>query len=338
MTNQPDRFEWVDKCARAALIGTWALLALAVAATAATGVYFGMERRWDSMLLCVGGMLLELLAALCALVGYGLIKARVATETAANGAAARLQRVESLLESQTGSTRKLIELASLSDQTRSLLYRDREVEAFREVAHDYIVRQNFASAQSVIDSMEKNSGYVQEARALREELQASQKATQEERVNDAVGRVTRIIEARDWTRAAREVERLRGLFPANPRVAALPQAVETARTNHKRELLQAYEDAVKKNDVDHGIELLNELDRYLSPQEAAALEESARGVFKAKLLNLGVQFSINVADENWRAAVATGEEIIRAFPNSRMAYEVKMKMDQLKARAAETKA
>ena len=106
-----------------------------------------------------------------------------------------------------------------------------------------------------------------------------------------------------------------------------------ARTGHKRSLLQAYGEAVRKNDVDKSIELLRELDRYLTPQEAAALEESVRGVFKAKLHNLGVQFAISVTDQQWADAVATGEEIIREFPNTRMAQEVREKMGLLRSRA-----
>jgi hypothetical protein len=97
--------------------------------------------------------------------------------------------------------------------------------------------------------------------------------------------------------------------------------------------LKQYDEAVKRNDVDYSIQLLKELDMYLPPQEAAALEESARGVFRAKLHNLGVQFAINVTDKQWAKAVATGEEIMMEFPNTRMAQEVREKMDLLRSRS-----
>ena len=84
-------------------------------------------------------------------------------------------------------------------------------------------------------------------------------------------------------------------------------------------MLQSYGEAVRKKDVDRSIELLHELDIYLTPQEAAALQESARGVFRAKLHQMGVQFAICVTDERWSEAIRAGEDIVREFPNPRMA-------------------
>ena len=92
--------------------------------------------------------------------------------------------------------------------------------------------------------------------------------------------------------------------------------------------------AVRRNDIDGSIELLREMDRYLSPQEAAALAESARGVFRKKLHNLGMEFSFAVNEKRWPAAVTTGEQIAEGFPNSRMAMEVRQKLDALRQLAS----
>jgi hypothetical protein len=138
----------------------------------------------------------------------------------------------------------------------------------------------------------------------------------------------------DWPRAVREAERIAAAYPDHPKVATLPQRIEAARDKHKRDLLQAYGESVRKNDVDGSIALLKELDRYLTPQEAAALQDSARGMFRAKLHNLGVQFAIRVTEKQWNEAIAVGEDIVRNYPNSRMAQEVRAKMDQLRQRAA----
>ena len=53
--------------------------------------------------------------------------------------------------------------------------------------------------------------------------------------------------------------------------------------------------------------------------------ESARGVFRAKLHNLGVQFAIRVTDQNWSEALVIGEQIMDEYPNTRMAQEVQEK-------------
>ena len=98
-------------------------------------------------------------------------------------------------------------------------------------------------------------------------------------------------------------------------------------------LLASWDQAVQNGEVDRGIELLRQLDQYLSSSEAAALAESARGVFKAKLQNLGVKFSIAVTEKNWSVALQAGRQIIAEFPNSRMAEEVKAKLEILTKRA-----
>jgi hypothetical protein len=85
--------------------------------------------------------------------------------------------------------------------------------------------------------------------------------------------------------------------------------------------------------VDKGIEILRELDQYLTKNEAAALEESARGVFRTKLHNMGLQFSLAVTEHNWRDALALGRQIMEEFPNSRMASEVRERIGILTKRA-----
>jgi len=78
------------------------------------------------------------------------------------------------------------------------------------------------------------------------------------------------------------------------------------------------------------LEILRELDQYLTPNEGLALQEGARDVFRTKLHNLGVQFSLAVSGKQWAKALETGMEIIRDFPNSRMAEEIREKIDALK--------
>jgi len=64
-----------------------------------------------------------------------------------------------------------------------------------------------------------------------------------------------------------------------------------------------------------------------------ALKEAARNVFKDKLHNLGVQFSLAVSGEQWGKAIQIGREIIRDFPNSRMSAEIRERMDVLKQKS-----
>ena len=78
-----------------------------------------------------------------------------------------------------------------------------------------------------------------------------------------------------------------------------------------------------------GLEILKELDLYLTPNEGLALQEAAREVFRTKLHNLGVQFALAVAGKDWAKAIGTGRGIMDEFPNSKMAEEIRDRWDAL---------
>lgn len=353
MSDEAGRYSWVVKLSRLAMITSLAVLGaatiLCVAAAADVMIrpkdwapwlgYQGMPHTLFAGMFAAGAVLAVLfllVTGLWVITLHGCVRAWISSEEAASTAASRIRTVETLLEDQAASFQRLAELESLSDQAKSLIYRDREVEAFRETVQAELTRGDYAAAAQHIEAIEKRFGYADEAARLRKEIEDSRKASLEEKVEQAIRRLNAIVELRDWARAHREAQRILQMFPDHPKVTALPKVIEESRLQTKRSLLKQYKEAVDKKDVETGIRLLKELDRYLTPQEAAAWAESARGVFHAKLLNLGVQFRIHVDDQRWDGALATGEEIMRDFPNTRMALEVKEKIDLLRQRAAGT--
>ena len=101
------------------------------------------------------------------------------------------------------------------------------------------------------------------------------------------------------------------------------------KLERKKILLTAWDDAVKRQDTDRSLEILKELDQYLTPNEGLALQEAARDIFRTKLHNLGVQFSLAVSEKRWNKAFEVGKEITQNFPNSRMAKEIHEKIEIL---------
>src|SRR5262245_60786289 len=137
----------------------------------------------------------------------------------------------------------------------------------------------------------------------------------------------------DWERARHGMDHLLKRYAEHPGVRALPQDFETRRSEHKRRLLKEWDEAVQRDEVDRGIRVLRELDQYLTPNEAQALKEAARDVFRARLHQLGVQFSLAVTDGQWNRAMDIGNQIMNEFPNSRMANEVRERFKVLQQRA-----
>ena len=108
------------------------------------------------------------------------------------------------------------------------------------------------------------------------------------------------------------------------------QALLDKKQGRKRILLAAWDDAIQNQETDRSLDILKELDQYLTPNEGLALQEAARDVFRNKLHNLGVQFAIAVTEKRWVDALDVGQNIITDFPNSKMSEEIRAKLDVLK--------
>ncbi len=337
MADEAGRFGWLNKLSLVAMVVALVLAAVllvgGVALTVNVASTIDGLRDLPNLIRSAVVIIWALLVAVLAVVGYGLMRLLVSNERNVRWAAEHVRRIETLSEEQHRQVQKLTDLSQLSDQAKALIFREREIEAFRETLHADLMKQDYRSAELLADALESRFGYSEEAAELREEIQESHDRTLDEKIDAAMSRIDSILARYDWNQAAREADRVLRLFPENDKVAALPDRIEEARNARKRELLQEYGEAVRKNDIDRSIQLLRELDLYLTPQEAAAMEESARGVFRAKLHNMGVQFAICVTDQRWAEAIEVGEQIVAGYPNSRMAQEVREKMDQLRSRA-----
>jgi flagellar biosynthesis chaperone FliJ len=239
-----------------------------------------------------------------------------------------------LLRRQTEYTHTIAENSSLSDWAKRIVYREKDYEYLRDTIQSAIVRQDWQNAERFIQDLSEELGLRDEASRLREEVEHARQATKEEKVEAALRRFDKLCSQQKWEQAESDSARLKTLFPDEPRIAALPRELELRRQQHKRRLLKEYDEAVRTQNVDVAHRLLFELDQYLSDNEVAVLKESARGVFKAKLFQLGVQFSLAVTDKAFSKAVSIGDRIIREFPNSRYAQEIATMMPALRARAA----
>jgi hypothetical protein len=226
----------------------------------------------------------------------------------------------------------------ISERAKGIAFRESERDALRRAIREEMHRKDYDAAMMLANEIESVFGYKQEADRFREEIYNSRDSEVRKIIGEAMGNIDRHCQAEQWTAALREAERLMAIFPNDAQVRNLPQEIEARRQAHKKQLLEGYTDAVARHDVDGWIEILKRLDPYLTPSEGEALQESARQMFKDKLMLLGQQFTLAVRDHNWNEAIRVGESIVKEFPNSRMAQEVRDKMDLLKQRAGEMEA
>ena len=223
----------------------------------------------------------------------------------------------------------------LSDRAIAIAYREKDRDALRRAVHEEMGRHEWESALSLVDEMEKAFGIKTEAQRLRKEIADHRQELVRKQINEVVAVIDKHTRAEQWNAAVREADKLLQLFPDNDQVKNLPHEIDNRRLAHKKQLLQSWHECVARHDNDGSIEILKQLDHYLTPAEAESMQETVRSVFKEKLNNLGAQFTAAVKEQRWTDAIKLGDTITREFPNAGIAQEVRKSMDTLKKRASE---
>lgn len=249
-------------------------------------------------------------------------------------AAARDQRgtARAMRELSRALERSADELA-LSDDARRVLNRKHERDLLCRAIEEDINAEDWDAALTLVKELAERFGYRAEAESFRERIERSRATTTDRRVTEAIRHLDAMIVRLEWDGALEEAERIARLFPGSPRADGLRNKVVRSRERYKEDLERRFLHAAEAERVDEALDLLKELDGYLTEAEAAPYQELARGVIGKARENLGVKFKLLVRDRNWREAAHVGERIIEEFPNTRMADEVRGMIDHIRERA-----
>jgi len=242
---------------------------------------------------------------------------------------AKLKDVAGALDKISTELTHINHSTRVSETAKAIAFRDEDRQSLREAVFDKLQQQDFVAANELIDEIARRPEYKDLAEQLRAQARRYHDATDQERMNQVIAHIERLLDACQWTKASTQIEGLIKAHPANERAKAVRQVLLDRKQQRKKILLAAWDDAVKSQETDRGLDILKELDFYLTPNEALALQEAARDVFRTKLHNLGVQFAIAVTEKQWAGALDVGRQIIKDFPNSKMSEEIRGKLDVL---------
>lgn len=296
------------------------------ASAIASGARYG-SGQWHLALICIGlaGLMLGSISLAHVLRSAA---SAASTGTGLPGTPSADPRVIRLLEQMSEHT-------MLTDNTRRVLFRTRELDLLRATIEEDINHGDYDAALVLCDDMGQRFGAREEAEQFRSRILRARHEHYEANVQAAVSRLDQMLAERDWSHAHEEAARIRRLFPDAAVAADLDQRINAARQDHKRDLEGRFIDAAGREDVETAMPLLRELDRYLSQEDATRLRELAQGVIARHRENLGVQFKLAVNDRRWAEAARIGQAIIEEFPNSKMAVEVRPMLDVLRTRATQ---
>lgn len=246
------------------------------------------------------------------------------------------EKMEQALEALSRQQTLLLKISQgvrVSDRAKEIVFRDSEQIEIGEAVLSKLHQHDFEAAMAMLDAMAGQPRYKELEARLRQMADKYRTATEEGRISQIINHINGLLDQHLWTQAAAQIENLLTLFSFSDKARQMPAKLQEKKNQYKRRLLAEWDKAVQNKETDRGLEILKELDTYLTPAEALALQESAASVFKTKLHNLGVEFQMAVTEKNWKGALHSARQIVQHFPNSRMAAEIRSKMDILQERA-----
>jgi len=222
----------------------------------------------------------------------------------------------------------------VSDTAKRIAYRDEDIALLKRTIEHDVQGGDFDGALALVKELGETYGQVEEAEAYREQIVLFRRKEMDAAVTASLARLKEIVARHDFEAATLESQKIQRLYPESETAREASRRVEQAREQYKLDLEREFLAASEHGDVDRAMALLKEMDKYLTEQEAEPFRETARGVIGKARDNLGVQFKLAVQDKEWLVAVNVGEQIIRDFPNSKMADEVRGMLDLRRERAA----
>jgi hypothetical protein len=258
-----------------------------------------------------------------------------------------LMRISSIVDTLKENTAQLGEVAGalkgiitelteisqstrLSESAKAIAFRDTERASLQEAVYQKLNQNDFDAAYELIDEISQRHEYGDLADQLRTQANQQHGAMRNHSINQFIDQIDALLDDYQWSKASVQIESLIKAYPDSNRARDMRQKLFTNKEAHKKELMATWDEAVKSQKTDESLEILKELDVYLTPNEALALQEAAKDVYRNKLHNLGVQFSMAVSDRKWGDALEVGERIITDFPNSKMSEEIRGKLAVLK--------
>jgi hypothetical protein len=168
--------------------------------------------------------------------------------------------------------RQVNQATRLSEQTKTIAFRDADAQVLREVVFDKLQQKDFDAAYEIIDEIAHRIGNTKLAEQLHAQADKYRDSDDMERMLQSIAHIERMLEEHQWAKASAQIERLISEYPGQEKALAMRQRLVDKKEERKKILLNAWDDAVKRQLTDRSLEILRDLDQYLTPNEGLALQ------------------------------------------------------------------
>jgi len=180
----------------------------------------------------------------------------------------KLERLIDALEKNRSALAQVNQDTRLSEAVKTIVFRDADSQCLREAVLDRLEHEDFGTACEIIEQIAHRTEYKELAEQLQAEVDKRCGTTEAERMNGAIAYIKMLFENYEWVKANAEIERLIKTYPDREEAKAMRKTLIAKKEEHKRVLLNAWDDAVQRRATDRSLEILKELDLYLTPEEA----------------------------------------------------------------------
>ena len=225
----------------------------------------------------------------------------------------KLEEVTGALEKIHAGLTQINHSTRISETAKAIAFRDVDRQSLREAVFEKFQQQDFNAAQEIIDEIAKRPEYQELAEELRAQAEKYHTANNQELMNQVIAHIGKLLDDCQWVRASAQIEGLIKAYPDFERAKSMRQILLDKKQERKKILLAAWDDAVRQQETDRSLEILKELDLYLTPNEGLALQEAARDAFRTKLHNLGVQFSMPLLKSGGPAHSTSANRLSQIF-------------------------
>ena len=209
---------------------------------------------------CAGGMI--------AVFAILLLLSEVVYSLKANSE--KLDNTVEMLSRENNLLMQISQASRLSDTAKEIVYRDSEQIELGEAVLTKLHQHDFDDADAMIAAMAEHPKYQKLMERLKLKADKFRSATEEGRVNQIIAHIEELLDQMLWIQAAAQIDSLIRNFPYSEKAKTMPNRLQERKDQHKRELLADWDLTVRNKEADRGLEILKELDLYLTPAEALA--------------------------------------------------------------------
>ena len=320
----------------------WYLFLLLLAITiVAVGLAGGLKQpEWDNTLLAVGvlGMLVIGAAFPIAMLQIRSMRRSpntTSTDVPTNQNATSTDTAHLSQQRMENALIEIRDIATLSDEAKRVLFKKRERIILRALVDQAIAARHFAGGESLCDAMENALGYTEVANECRDRINTARSEARHGEAEQSLAQFDACLERLDWGGAYQEAATIRRVYPDISMASQLDERIIEARENHRQHLEDSFHHAAANDDIETAMSVLKELDRYMTRDEAARLQDEAQAIISAYRDRLGSSFQMAVQEKRWADAAQFGNIIMEEYPNSKMAEEVRSMIDVIRTRATQ---